>query len=375
MYTLTADSGSTKTTWLLTAASESTSPDAGEHFTTQGINPFHMSAPDMRRIISDELLPAIASHASLITEIRFYGAGCTKEKSPILRDILASLFPQAQRITVDSDMLGAAKALFADLPGIACILGTGANSCLYDGQQIISNISPMGYILGDEGSGAVIGKTFLGALYKGQHRDFIPVFEKETGLTLPDIINKVYREPLPNRFLASLAPFIKAHLQEQPWIEQHVIDCFRAFFRNNVSHYLTRDKKSTGDVGATPFGSPVSRGTETPATNNGSTTSNGQCSMLNGQWSMVNGQPAQADLQSDCSEYKDLQSERPNSQFSTLRSALRGTLFSKDKKNSQFDLSTPVGFVGSIAFHFRDQLLQAAADEGYTISKIMKEPL
>lgn len=303
MFTLTADSGSTKTTWLLTATSVTPAfPKAGKHFTTQGINPFHMSPSDMRRIISDELLPAIGQEGSAdvaksIIEINFYGAGCTKEKSPILRDILASLFHCAQRITVDSDMLGAAKALFADQPGIACILGTGANSCLYDGQQIISNISPMGYILGDEGSGAVIGKTFLNSLYKGQHRDFIPTFEKETGLTLPAIINKVYREPLPNRFLASLAPFIRSHIQDQEWIAQHVTQCFRDFFRNNVSHYTTH-----------------------------------------------------------------LSSSEPSKEVSIREiREIRGL--------------KRIGFVGSIAFHFRDQLLQAAADEGYTVSKILKEPL
>lgn len=313
MYTLTADSGGTKTTWLLTTDSEvPSSPKSGELFTTQGINPFHMSPSDMRHIIEDELLPAIAvsSPATMpcdspqgkasqvpstpqsslspatISEINFYGAGCTREKSPILRDILASLFPEAQTITVDSDMLGAAKALFASQPGIACILGTGANSCLYDGQQIISNVSPMGYILGDEGSGAVIGKTFLNSLYKGQHRDFIPIFEQETGLTLPVIINKVYREPLPNRFLASLAPFIKYHIQDQEWIAQHVIQCFREFFRNNVSHYTLHPSSLT---------------------------------------------------------------PHPS--------------------------SLPVGFVGSIAYHFREQLLQAATAERYTVSKILKEPL
>ena len=308
MYTLTADSGSTKTTWLLTADSGASLP----HITTQGINPFHMSPSDMRRIITDELLPAISApqftslpqggagggwRGAPITEIHFYGAGCTPEKSPILRDILASLFPSAHSITVDSDMLGAAKALFADQPGIACILGTGANSCLYDGKQIVANISPMGYILGDEGSGAVIGKTFLNALYKGPHRDFIPTFEKETGLTLPDIINKVYREPLPNRFLASLAPFIHSHLEDQQWIAQHVTQCFRDFFRNNVSHYTSY-----------------------------------------------------------------LSSSEPSKEGSIREiREIRGP--------------KRVGFVGSIAFHFREQLLQAAADEGYTVSKILKEPL
>ena len=313
MYTLTADSGSTKTTWLLTADSGASLP----HITTQGINPFHMSPQDMRRIISDELLPAIAApQRGAITEIHFYGAGCTPEKSPILRDILASLFPSAHSITVDSDMLGAAKALFADQPGIACILGTGANSCLYDGKQIVSNISPMGYILGDEGSGAVIGKTFLNALYKGPHRDFIPTFEKETGLTLPVIINKVYREPLPNRFLASLAPFIHSHLQDQEWIAQHVTQCFRDFFRNNVSHYTPH--LSSLDLRPSPLRGSR-RGLSLPLGGAG-----GGCS-------------------------------------SPLGGSRRGAV--------------PVGFVGSIAFHFREQLLQAAAAEGYTVSKILKEPL
>lgn len=317
MFTLTADSGSTKTTWLLTTDSGASLP----HITTQGINPFHMSPSDMRRIISDELLPAIGQEGSAdvaksIIEINFYGAGCTKEKSPILRDILASLFPYAQRITVDSDMLGAAKALFADQPGIACILGTGANSCLYDGQQIISNISPMGYILGDEGSGAVIGKTFLNSLYKGQHRDFIPTFEKETGLTLPAIINKVYREPLPNRFLASLAPFIRSHIQDQEWIAQHVTQCFRDFFRNNVSHYTS------------------------------------QPSSLISQPSSLTPHPSMGE-----SEGSSIRGLEPSTRGESWRGAV------------------PVGFVGSIAFHFRDQLLQAAADEGYTVSKILKEPL
>lgn len=234
MMTLTADSGSTKTTWLLSDGNISWT------LTTQGINPFHQQYDVMSRIINHELL----THSDFpdkahIDEIYFYGAGCTKDKSPILKSILQEIFPHAH-IEVDSDMLGAARALFGDKPGIACILGTGANSCLYDGRDIVSNVSPMGYILGDEGSGAMMGRTFVNLLYKGGHHDDIRDFEHETGLTQADIIQKVYREPMPNRFLASLAPYIKS-ISDKPWVKEMITDCFGLFFRHNVRHYNRPD--------------------------------------------------------------------------------------------------------------------------------------
>lgn len=233
--TLTADSGSTKTTWLLNNNNRTL------RIHTQGINPFHQSEQTMHDIIRNELLSAEAfPDPAKVLEIHFYGAGCTKEKSVILRNILQEIFTEATTVEVASDMLGAAKALFANEEGIACILGTGANSCLYNGKSIVSNVSPMGYILGDEGSGAVIGKTFLNLLYKGGHEEMIPVFEKQMQMTLPDIIQHVYREPLPNRFLASIAPFIKEHIEE-PWINDMVTECFSLFFRRNTAHYNRPD--------------------------------------------------------------------------------------------------------------------------------------
>lgn len=236
-YKILADSGSTKTDWLITA-------EDGSVITlkTQGINPFHQSEETILGILTTELIPqfSILSPTPSFSSIEFYGAGCTEEKCPILHGILAQCFPDCHDITVGSDLLGAAKALCGSNEGIACILGTGSNSCLYDGQKIVSNVSPMGYILGDEGSGAVIGKTFIGELYKGGHADFIPTFENETGLTRTHIINKVYREPMPNRFLASLTLFIANHINEA-WIAQLVTDCFRLFFRRNVAHYNRPD--------------------------------------------------------------------------------------------------------------------------------------
>lgn len=235
---LIADSGSTKTDWKLECLSTG---EGGGRALTQGINPFHMTEDTVLGVLRNELLPQLGALASSVEEIEFYGAGCTVAKIPVMQRLLSEVFPSAKNIVVGSDMLGAAKALLGNEEGIACILGTGANSCLYDGEKIIANVSPMGYILGDEGSGAVLGKTFINELYKGGHSDFISVFEKETGLTQADIIQKVYREPLPNRFLASLSKFIGAHIAEEQWIEDMVVDCFRDFFRKNVRHYNRKD--------------------------------------------------------------------------------------------------------------------------------------
>ena len=234
---LIADSGSTKTDWCVFG----TDNDTVARFSTQGINPFHMTEATVLGVLHNELLPDLGTIGSSVDEIEFYGAGCTIAKIPVMKALLSKVFPSAKKVVVGSDMLGAAKALLGSNEGIACILGTGANSCLYDGEKIVSNVSPMGYILGDEGSGAVLGKTFINELYKGGHSDFINIFENETGLTQADIIQKVYREPLPNRFLASLSKFIGAHIADEQWLEDMVVDCFRDFFRKNVRHYNRKD--------------------------------------------------------------------------------------------------------------------------------------
>ena len=232
---LTADSGSTKTTWMVEHDGEKTL------FHTQGLNPFYMTEAEMQGIISQELIRQDNfPDSTKIQRVCFYGAGCTKEKAPLLQAVLQSLFTSATTVEVGSDMLGAAKALLGNEEGIACILGTGANSCLYDGHDIAANVSPMGFILGDEGSGAVLGRTYINLLYKGGHDDEREAFEKETGLTAADIIQRVYREPTPNRFLASLAPFIKKNIGKE-WVSGMVIDAFRLFFRRNVAHYHRPD--------------------------------------------------------------------------------------------------------------------------------------
>lgn len=240
---LIADSGATKTDWCL---GEKTT-DA-RVIQTQGINPFHQSAEHIYKVLTEELLPQLGEE-NHITHIHFYGAGCTPEKSVIVKEQLQALFLDAD-IDVQSDLLGAARSLCGKEQGIACILGTGSNSCLYDGEKIIANVSPLGYILGDEGSGAVLGKRLVGDCLKHQLPEHIcQAFLNETGLTPADIINKVYRQPQANRFLASLTPFLSAH-RDEPAVHALLVDCFTEFFKRNVMQYNVEEIEAhfTGSI-------------------------------------------------------------------------------------------------------------------------------
>lgn len=228
---LIADSGATKTDWCF-----GTTPNHSQIVQTEGINPFHQAADKINHILHKDLLPQLPFNSSEVHEIFFYGAGCTPEKSEKLSSILTQQFP-CSTIHVHSDLLGAARALCKHLPGIACILGTGANSCLYDGKNILQNTPPLGYILGDEGSGAYLGKRFLGDCIKQQlPATLLEGLLKEYKLTLPDILEKVYRQPLANRFLASLTPYIYTQKQH-PEVHRFLITCFADFFQRNVLSY------------------------------------------------------------------------------------------------------------------------------------------
>lgn len=229
---LIADSGATKTDWCF-----GTTLSDRQTIQTEGINPFHMDKAYIDGIILQQLIPQLpASALSDCTAIHFYGAGCLPERTEGITRTLRNLFPQAT-VQVNTDLLGAARALCQREPGIACILGTGSNSCLYDGTQIIDNISPLGYILGDEGSGAYLGKRFVGDCLKRQLPGFLAEGLMERyGLTLPDLLEKVYRQPQANRFLASLTPYIYEQ-REVPEVKEFLKDCFREFFKRNVLLY------------------------------------------------------------------------------------------------------------------------------------------
>jgi len=227
---LIADSGSTKTDWALQSESGAT-----ERFHTQGINPFHQDRTVIAEILHRELLPQL--DAERVSCVCFYGSGVRPELESVMTTLLQEAFPHAKQVEAHSDLLGAARALCGHNYGIASILGTGANSCLYDGKAIVRNTPALGYILGDEGSGGVLGKHFLHELYKGVLSENIrSEFEQEYGLTMADVIQRVYREPMPNRFLASFAPFIHRHLSDAA-VTRLVVDNFRDFFRYNIRPY------------------------------------------------------------------------------------------------------------------------------------------
>ena len=156
---LIADSGSTKTDWLLVAEGAYT-------IHTQGINPVHQSEAVIRDILCKEVLPAVGMSVPVVEAVFFYGSGCTPQHIPVVERLLREAFPQSNQVEVQSDLVGAARALCGRHEGIACILGTGANSCLWDGGRIVQNTPALGYILGDEGSGAVLGRMFLNAIFK-----------------------------------------------------------------------------------------------------------------------------------------------------------------------------------------------------------------
>lgn len=225
--TIIADSGSTKTEWLV----------GSERVSTQGINPVHLDDNAILAILNGELLPALTTYSFPFTTIRFYGAGIRPEQEERMQRLLAQLFPNATSIEAKNDMLGAARALCGKQEGLACILGTGANSCLFDGEHIVQNTPPLGYILGDEGSGSVMGRMFLNALYKNRlYNGAQEEFEHIFSLKLADVIERVYRQPMANRWLASLCPYIRGHIAE-PTVEDIVVQNFRLFIRYNLTPY------------------------------------------------------------------------------------------------------------------------------------------
>lgn len=231
---LVADSGSTKTDWVLS------DPESGIlEVRTSGINPVRDSQDAISVLIQEQLMPQLSDDC-IPQYIYFYGAGCMPPYDQSVRTVLQQFFSNTI-VEVESDLLGAARALCGKNPGIACILGTGANSCLYDGQSIVAHVPPLGFILGDEGSGAVLGKILLGNLLKGVFpNEMREEFMRDYQLTEAEVINRVYRQPQANRFLASLVPFIHKH-RNHPQVHDMLVKAFRSFLSRNVQAYKHKE--------------------------------------------------------------------------------------------------------------------------------------
>lgn len=246
---LVADCGSTKIDWCVL-----NNDKLEKQIFTCGMNAVMLTEEEMRGRIRQELMPEISTVADKINAVYFYGAGCISAEvcGNVAKAIKANI-PSATVVEVYSDLLAAARALCGHNPGIACIMGTGSNSCLYDGKGIAANVSPLGFILGDEGSGAVLGKLFLGDVLKNQLPAEISArFLAEYDLDLLGIIRRVYREPQPNRFLASVTPFISKHI-DVPAIHDMVLGTFTAFFRRNVLQYTGAREHAINFVGSIAY--------------------------------------------------------------------------------------------------------------------------
>lgn len=228
---LIADSGSTKTDWCTV---EPGLPP--RRISTKGINPFFQSEEEISDEIATTLLPQLKGN--VLDAVHFYGAGCAfPDKAALVRCAITRHLHVKGLVEVSTDMLAAARSLCGHAPGIACIMGTGSNSCYYDGQKIVANVSPLGFILGDEGSGACLGKLLVGDILKNQTPSGLKAkFLAHFALSPADIIERVYCHPFPNRFLASFSPFLVQNLHE-PCLYALVLDSFKSFFKRNVMQY------------------------------------------------------------------------------------------------------------------------------------------
>lgn len=242
---LIADSGSTKTDWCLI-----THENEIRNFQTIGMNPYFIDSEGIEDELEKNLLPYV--NVQLIDKVFFYGSGCSSlQKRDVIREPLEGFFRLAN-VEVEHDLLAAARSLCGGNYGIACILGTGSNSCLYDGNDILENVPSVGYFFGDEGSGAYLGKMLISAYLRDElPNDIKKLFEIKYQYRFDYILNAIYKQAFPNRFLASFSMFLSEQISH-PYIHQLIYDAFDKFFYYQVSHYT--DYKNyhlscTGSIG------------------------------------------------------------------------------------------------------------------------------
>lgn len=241
---LIADSGSTKTSWCLVDQREKIWID------TEGYNPYYVDNHYICQSIKGSSL--LAAAAQRVEAVYYYGAGCSPEKKHIVQRALQSVF-QSARISVESDLLAAARALLGKETGFAAILGTGTNTCMYDGAMIAENVDSLGYMLGDEGSGSYLVKRLIRDFIRESmpediHADFVNTYRT----TSAEILNNIYSSPLPNRYCASFSKFLGAHL-DRKYVQNLVRNSFRDFFENLVSCYPNYRNHAFNACGSVAF--------------------------------------------------------------------------------------------------------------------------
>ncbi|SHN27239.1 BadF-type ATPase [Cyclobacterium lianum] len=242
---LIADSGSSKTDWRVIRNDGNIS-----QFRTIGFNPYYQTQEDM---ISGLNTPYLLELKAEIREVYFYGAGCTSTANKeAVKQAIQSIFP-IDAIYVDHDLMASARATCGHQAGIACILGTGSNSGDYDGERIISSRPSPGYLLGDEGGGAYIGKHFLqDFIYDDMPPEIRTAVLRIYNLSIFEIQDNVYKKPFPNRYMAGFCQFISQH-KSDPYCYNLIYNAFRDFFHRHVMRYENYQDKNVNFVGSIAF--------------------------------------------------------------------------------------------------------------------------
>jgi len=242
------ESGSTKTEWVFVDSKTG----KRYHNRTLGFNPFYQSIDDIYKTLKNDLIPNL-EFAETVNKIYYYGAGCEQEGNKVkVREAFKKAMPHTN-VDVEHDLLSAARALFGDKPGLACIAGTGSNTCYYDGKNVAKNVHSLGLFLGDEGSGGYKGKLLIReyirkALPQHLHEDFENTYVDRTD----EILNNVYGSEMPSRYLASFAPFLHKHVGD-PFIHALVYKSFDELFDNCILKYDNYRDLTIGFVGSIAF--------------------------------------------------------------------------------------------------------------------------
>ncbi len=243
---LVADGGATKTDWRIIDHNNKVIS-----FQTKGMNPLFTTDDEIINGLKNSILP---EHQQSIKEIYYYGAGLANtEIINKMTNVFAEFFPTSVSFNLYDDLTAAARALFGESDGIACILGTGSNSCMVKNGEIVDKVPALGYILGDEGSGAYIGKCFVNALLKRQlPTKLANKICKENNINTASIIENVYKNSFPNRYLASLTKIVINHLDHIE-IKALVVDSFKEFITKNILHYEGHKDLPIGFVGSVGY--------------------------------------------------------------------------------------------------------------------------
>ena len=227
---LIADSGATKAEWCLLQGKKKKS------IFTQGISPYFFDTAQITNILEKELLPSLKGIK--VDEVYYYGTGCINpNNNQIVKRSIKNIFKELTKVEVTHDVMAAARALYADDKGVACILGTGSSSCYYNGKKIVINKPGLGYVLGDEGSGAYLGKKVLQYyLYNTFDEELTGRFNIKYNIGTTDILESVYKKPLANRYLASFTPFLSEN-RGHYMIENIIEDALNDFFFHHICKF------------------------------------------------------------------------------------------------------------------------------------------